>query len=46
MLHDPKAAEFILYRRALRFGHGEAEEVLQEFFKPLAQMAAPAGSRA
>lgn len=42
-LYDAKAAELILYGRALGLGHGEAEDVLQETFVALAQMAfAPA----
>ena len=37
-LYDAKAAELILYGRALGLGHGEAEDVLQETFVALAQM--------
>jgi len=37
-LYDAKAAELILYGRALGLGHGEAEDVLQETFAALAQM--------
>ena len=40
-LYAAKAAELILYGRALRLGHGEAEDVLQETFMALAQMAFP-----
>ncbi len=40
-LYDAKAAELILYGRALGLGHGEAEDVLQETFVALAQMAFP-----
>lgn len=42
-LYDAKAAELILYGRALGLSHGEAEDVLQETFLTLMQMAfAPA----
>ena len=42
-LYDAKAAELILYGRALGLGHGEAEDVLQETFVAMTQMAfAPA----
>jgi RNA polymerase sigma-70 factor (ECF subfamily) len=37
-LYDEKAAELILYGRALGLGHGEAEDVLQETFLALLQM--------
>jgi RNA polymerase sigma-70 factor (ECF subfamily) len=37
-LYDAKAAELILYGRALGLGHGEAEDVLQETFVALTQM--------
>ena len=37
-LYDAKAAELILYGRALGLGHGEAEDVLQETFLGLLQM--------
>jgi RNA polymerase sigma-70 factor (ECF subfamily) len=40
-LYDAKAAELILYGRALGLGHGEAEDVLQETFVALMQMSAP-----
>jgi RNA polymerase sigma-70 factor (ECF subfamily) len=40
-LYDAKAAELILYGRALGLSHGEAEDVLQETFVALAQMAFP-----
>ena len=40
-LYDAKAAELILYGRALGLGHGEAEDVLQETFVALAQMVFP-----
>ena len=40
-LYDAKAAELILYGRALGLGHGEAEDVLQETFVALAQMDFP-----
>ena len=40
-LYDAKAAELILYGRALGLGHGEAEDVLQETFVVLAQMTRP-----
>ena len=42
-IYDAKAAELILYGRALGLDHSEAEDVLQETFVTLAQMAlAPA----
>ena len=37
-IYDAKAAELILYGRALGLGHGEAEDVLQETFLSLVQM--------
>ena len=37
-LYETKAAELILYGRALGLGHGEAEDVLQETFLALMQM--------
>ncbi len=37
-LYAAKAAELILYGRALGLGHGEAEDVLQETFVALTQM--------
>jgi len=37
-LYDAKAAELILYGRALGLGHGEAEDVLQETFVALMEM--------
>ena len=40
-LYDAKAAELILYGRALGLGHGEAEDVLQETFLALMQMGFP-----
>ena len=40
-IYDAKAAELILYGRALGLGHGEAEDVLQETFLTLMQMALP-----
>jgi RNA polymerase sigma-70 factor (ECF subfamily) len=40
-LYDAKAAELILYGRALGLGHGEAEDVLQETFAALARMDFP-----
>jgi RNA polymerase sigma-70 factor (ECF subfamily) len=40
-LYDAKAAELILYGRALGLGHGEAEDVLQETFIALMQMTSP-----
>lgn len=40
-LYDAKAAELILYGRALGLGHGEAEDVLQETFIALMQMDFP-----
>jgi RNA polymerase sigma-70 factor (ECF subfamily) len=40
-LYEAKAAELILYGRALGLGHGEAEDVLQETFLALMQLVAP-----
>ena len=40
-LYDAKAAELILYGRALGLGHGEAEDVLQEMFIALMRMESP-----
>jgi RNA polymerase sigma-70 factor (ECF subfamily) len=40
-LYDAKAAELILYGRALGLGHSEAEDVLQETFVALTQMKFP-----
>ncbi len=40
-IYDAKAAELILYGRALGLGHGEAEDVLQETFLGLMQMELP-----
>jgi RNA polymerase sigma-70 factor (ECF subfamily) len=40
-LYDAKAAELILYGRALGLGHGQAEDVLQETFIALMQMEFP-----
>ena len=37
-IYDAKAAELVLYGRALGLGHGEAEDVLQETFLTLMQM--------
>jgi RNA polymerase sigma-70 factor, ECF subfamily len=37
-IYDAKAAELILYGRALGLGHGEAEDVLQETFIALLPM--------
>src|ERR1035437_5248580 len=37
-LYDAKAAELILYGRALGLGNGEAEDVLQQTFVGLTQM--------
>lgn len=37
-LYDTKAAELILYGRALGLDHGEAEDVLQETFVALTQL--------
>ena len=34
-IYDAKAAELILYGRALGLGHGEAEDVVQETFMAL-----------
>lgn len=39
-LYDAKAAELVLYGRALGLSHGEAEDVLQETFAALMQLAA------
>ena len=38
-LYELKAADLILYGRALGLSHGEAEDVLQETFLALMQMA-------
>ena len=40
-LYQAKAAELILYGRALGLGHSEAEDVLQETFVALLQLSAP-----
>jgi len=40
-LYDAKAAELILYGRALGLGHGEAEDVLQETFVALMKLERP-----
>ena len=40
-LYEAKAAELILYGRALGLSHGEAEDVVQETFLALMQMAMP-----
>jgi RNA polymerase sigma-70 factor (ECF subfamily) len=40
-LYAEKAAELILYGRALGLSHGEAEDVLQETFLALLKMVAP-----
>ena len=40
-IYDAKAAELILYGRALGLGHGEAEDVLQETFIALLPMDFP-----
>jgi RNA polymerase sigma-70 factor (ECF subfamily) len=40
-LYDAKAAELILYGRALGLGHGEAEDVLQETFLLLLRLPEP-----
>jgi len=40
-LYDVKAAELILYGRALGLGHSEAEDVLQETFVALMRLAGP-----
>lgn len=40
-LYEAKAAELILYGRALGLGHGEAEDVLQETFLALLQKTQP-----
>ncbi|HXE42622.1 MAG TPA: sigma factor, partial [Candidatus Baltobacteraceae bacterium] len=37
-LYECKAAEMILYGRALGLGHGEAEDVLQETFLMLMRL--------
>jgi len=43
-LYERKAAQLILYGRALGLSHGEAEDVLQETFMALMQLtAAPSG---
>jgi RNA polymerase sigma-70 factor (ECF subfamily) len=42
-LYEAKAAELILYGRALGLSHGEAEDVLQETFMALMQMPVPPG---
>ena len=44
-IYDAKAAELILYGRALGLSHGEAEDVLQETFVALLQLAAPPTKR-
>lgn len=44
-LYDAKAAELILYGRALGLGHGEAEDVLQETFIALMQLSGPPEKR-
>jgi len=43
-LYQAKAAELILYGRALGLSHGEAEDVVQETFLALLQRAAPPAS--
>ena len=40
-IYKAKAAELILYGRALGLGHGEAEDVLQETFMSLLQLDRP-----
>ena len=40
-LYTKKAAELILYGRALGLSHGEAEDVLQETFLALLQRPEP-----
>ena len=40
-LYEQKAAELILYGRALGLSHGEAEDVVQETFVALLQLTAP-----
>jgi len=40
-LYEAKAAELILYGRALGLSHGEAEDVLQETFLALLKMVVP-----
>jgi RNA polymerase sigma-70 factor (ECF subfamily) len=40
-LYEARAAELILYGRALGLSHGEAEDVLQETFLALLKMVAP-----
>lgn len=40
-LYDAKAAQLILYGRALGLAHGEAEDVLQETFVALTQLVCP-----
>jgi RNA polymerase sigma-70 factor (ECF subfamily) len=42
-LYAAKAAELILYGRALGLSHGEAEDVLQETFVALMQLTVPPG---
>jgi RNA polymerase sigma-70 factor (ECF subfamily) len=42
-LYEAKAAELILYGRALGLSHGEAEDVLQETFLALVQLGSPPG---
>ena len=42
-LYSAKAAELILYGRALGLGHGEAEDVLQETFVALMHLPVPPG---
>jgi RNA polymerase sigma-70 factor, ECF subfamily len=44
-LYDAKAAELILYGRALGLSHGEAEDVLQETFVALLALPAPPAKR-
>jgi RNA polymerase sigma-70 factor, ECF subfamily len=41
IIYDAKAAELILYGRALGLSHGEAEDVLQETFVALLALSAP-----
>ena len=40
-VYEAKAAQLVLYGRALGLGHGEAEDVLQETFMALMQMDEP-----
>lgn len=40
-LYEAKAAELILYGRALGLGHGEAEDVVQETFVALLRLSGP-----